>query len=189
MRGPIQSALPLVLAAALAAGCTPATDKAPLLTSLGAITVSMTEIAEQLEAGDLQAVDDVMHRGDFGSPFQLIKMQAAKSGLGQAAQDALLEARGKLQAELQTIHSQAHGGSIDELDVPAIVESIRATLGDIESALPADWAIPGPVAAATETAAEHDQDGDHNHDEHEGQGHDHDAHEEATEDQGADADE
>ncbi|MEN1680615.1 MAG: hypothetical protein AAGJ46_13585 [Planctomycetota bacterium] len=175
------SALAFAVILFASAGCGPQIDKEPLLTSLGAIAVNMNEIADKLDDGDLEAVDGVMHREDFGKPFNLLKMQAAKSGLDQAAQDAVLEVQSKLQAALAVIHEQAHGGSIDNLDVPTIVSNIRGALSDLQAAMPTGYAIPTEVTVAVaedahdEDAHDHDHDGgDHGHD-HEGQGHDKDS--------------
>lgn len=167
------------------AGCGVRGDKAPLLTSLGAISATMNEIIDELEAGDLEAVDGVMHRQGFGEPFKALQANVDLSGLPEEAKTALLGAGEKISGELSKIHGVAHGGSIDDLDVPAITATIREALSEITGALPEGWTLPVATASTAGGDHDHEHDHDHDHDGEEHEGHDHDGHDHDGDDHAA----
>ena len=181
----LRSVSGVLLLAFVLSGCGSHPDPAPPLSSVGGLKLALADIRAALEAGDIEAVDAVMHRKDFSQGLGALKQLAEHPALSSESRKAVQEAGQRILLEVRRVHQEAPahgGGGIEAIDVPSAIGNFQEAMSDLEAALPEGWALPAVDAVANEHHGSHDyQQGDHDEASHIHAGHDH-AHQDQSKD-------
>lgn len=184
-----QRLLGLLFLLLLSVGC--GGDKTPtaLLQSISDLKATIGEIIAELEAGDIAAVDAVMHRQEFKPMLDSLELLSKQPILGAAGRQSVTDASERIMTQLRAIHAAApahNGAGIEAIDVPTAKKELNEALALLEEALPPDWTLPAAKHAHDDHAHEDHAEHDHAEDDHD---HGDDAHDHGDEDHAGEHDE